>query len=304
MELRHLEAFVAVAVELHFTRAADRLQIAQSPLSQRIRTLEAELGVQLFERTNRRVALTDAGATFLGEARATLTAAEGARRAAIRARDGETGLLRLGYVASAAFFALPALLRDLHAQVPDVRVALHRLDSAAQVEALAADRIDAGIARQPPVGDARIGVVELAPEALLAALPSSHPLADEESLPLASLAAEPWILSQGSARSSDLERWIRQACARAGFTPHLAHQAPDLPSVIGLVAGGLGVSLLPLGIARLRVPGAIAVPLRADDRPALPSSFIWHSDRTSAVLKRLVAIAAATRDAHAPARAP
>src|ERR1700755_2664537 len=113
MELRHLEAFVAVADELHFSRAADRLQMAQSPLSQRIRTLENELGVRLFERTNRRVRLTQAGEAILTEARATLRAAEATRRAAHRTRDGETGLLRLAFVASAAFLRLPELLRAL-----------------------------------------------------------------------------------------------------------------------------------------------------------------------------------------------
>ena len=113
MELRHLEAFVAVADELHFSRAADRLHMAQSPLSQRIRTLEAELGVRLFERTNRRVRLTPAGERILREARTTVRAAEATQRAAQRVRDGETGVLRLGFVASAAFLRLPELLRAL-----------------------------------------------------------------------------------------------------------------------------------------------------------------------------------------------
>lgn len=295
MELRHLQSFVAVAEELHFSRAAERLQIAQSPLSQRIRALEGELGVQLFERTNRRVALTEAGAAMLLDARAALAAADGARRAAVRARDGETGTLRFGFVASAAFLQLPALLRALYFEVPDVRVELHRLDSVAQVEALAARRIDVGLARTPPADKGRLGVLELAPEPLLVALPADHPRAGARSMPLAALAGEPWVLSGAPASPSDLIVRILQACARAGFAPTVAHESPDLPSVLGLVAAGLGVSLVPLGIARLRVAGTTTVALAADDRTMLPSTLLWQPDRPSAVAARLVFVAQSAR---------
>jgi DNA-binding transcriptional LysR family regulator len=296
MELRHLEAFVAVADELHFSRAADRLQMAQSPLSQRIKALEAELWVRLFERTNRRVRLTQDAEEILVEARATLRAADATRRAAQRARDGEAGLLRLGFVASAAFLRLPELLRVLRATVPAVEVELVRLNSSDQLDALAADRIDAGIARVPPVADARgdFETVMLKAEPFLAVVPDGHPLAGRRRIALAGLADEPWILS-GSASRSELVRGIQRMCARAGFTPRVAHEAPDLPSVMGPVAGGLGVSLVPLGIAQLQVPGATAIPLRAEDQSPLPTTLVWPAQRVGPIVRRLVAAAAGGR---------
>ncbi len=298
MELRHLEAFVAVADELHFSRAADRLQMAQSPLSQRIRTLEAELGVRLFERTNRRVRLTQAGEHILAEARATLRAADATRRAAQRTREGETGLLRLGFVASAAFRRLPELLRALRVTVPGAEVELLRLNSSDQLDALAEDRIDAGLARVAPIEDARfeVGTATLEPEPFLAVVPSDHPLAGRRSTALAALADEPWILS-GTASRSELVRGIHRMCARAGFEPRVAHEAPDLPSVMGPVAGGLGVSLVPLGIAELTVRGAAAISLRAEDQSALPTTLVWHARRAGPLVERLVAAATAATGA-------
>lgn len=287
MELRHLESFVAVAEELNFSRAADRLHIAQSPLSQRIKALEGELGVRLFARTNRRVTLTDAGATILAEARATLRAAEATRRAAHRAREGEAGVLRLGFVASAAFFHLPEILRGLRTRTPDVAVELLRLNSAAQADALFADRIDVGLARTPPDDD-RIRSRPLAPEPLLAAVASDHRCAASRAIGLADLAEDPWILPRRGTGPSDLVDRILHVCGAAGFTPHVAHEAPDLPSVIGLVAGGLGASLVPLGIARLRVPGATSLVLRDQDRATLPATLIWHADRIAPVARHLV----------------
>ena len=292
MELRHLEAFVAVADELHFSRAADRLQMAQSPLSQRIRTLEAELGVRLFERTNRRVRLTPAGERILAEARATLRAADATRRAAQRAREGETGVLRLGFVASAAFLRLPELLRALRAAAPAAEVELLRLNSSDQLDALAEDRIDAGLARVPPVDGLRweVGMATLEAEPFLAVVPSDHRLAGRRRIALAGLADDPWILS-GPASGSELVRGIHRMCARAGFDPRVAHEAPDLPSVMGPVAGGLGVSLVPLGIAQLAVPGVTAIPLHAEDQRPLPTTLVWHAQRAGRLVDRLVAAA-------------
>lgn len=295
MELRHLEAFVAVADELHFSRAADRLHMAQSPLSQRIRTLEAELGVRLFERTNRRVRLTPAGERILREAQTTVRSAEATQRAAQRVRDGETGVLRLGFVASAAFLRLPELLRAFRASVPSAEVELVRLNSSDQLDALEQDRLDAGLARVPPVASVRweVGTAALEPEPFLAVLPSGHPLAGRRRIGLAALAAEPWVLS-GPARRSELVRGIHRMCARAGFDPRVAHEAPDLPSVMGPVAGGLGVSLVPLGIAQLAVPGVTAIPLRDEDQSPLPTMLVWHAARADPLVDRLVAAARRT----------
>ena len=140
--------------------------------------------------------------------------------------------------------------------MPSAEVELVRLNSSDQLDALEEDRIDAGLARVPPVASVRweVGTAALEPEPFLAVLPSGHPLAGRRRIGLAALAAEPWVLS-GPAPRSELVRGIHRMCARAGFDPRVAHEAPDLPSVMGPVAGGLGVSLVPLGIAQLAVPG-------------------------------------------------
>lgn len=286
MELRHLESFIAVAEELHFTRAAERLHVAQSPLSQRIRALERELGVTLLERTNRRVALTEAGAAFLEQARATLRAAKTARCVAARHRDGEAGTLRLGFVASAAFDPLPSLLRTFHARAPDVRIEVRRLDSAAQFDALHAHEIDAGLARRRPDAASGLAALELAEDPFVAVLPASHLRADHEPLALVALQPEPWILARGSGRS-DFNRRIRIACGRAGFEPRVDHYAPDQPSILALVAAGLGVSVVPDSVARLSAPGAAATELRPEDRFALPTVLVWRDGDPTPVLARL-----------------
>ena len=290
MELRHLEAFVAVAEELNFSRAADRLQIAQSPLSQRIKSLEAELGVRLFERTNRRVALTDAGGLVLAEARTTLRSAQATRSTAARARRGDTGTVRLGFVASAAFLRLPELLRAARAAVPHVEFELLRLNTADQLDALAADRIDLGLARTPPATPQHeTATMALEPEPMTAIVGVDHPLAACPTIEVDALAEDPWILSARPLSSpSAVIDHITQMCASAGFAPRVAHLAPDLPSVVGPVAGGLGVSLVPLGIGQLRTLGLASVTLAKRAQRPLPTTLLWHRDRPRPAVQRII----------------
>jgi DNA-binding transcriptional LysR family regulator len=286
MDLRQLESFVAVAVEQHFGRAAERLDIAQSPLSRRIALLEADLGVRLLERTNRHVALTEAGRAVVEEARATLARAEATRRAAARAARGETGTLRVGYVASAAFDALPRTLRAARAGAPQLRFELHRLNSAAQRTALAEDRIDVGLARTIEPTD-EVAVEHLAPDPLVAAVPAGQ----EPPVPeLAALADREWILVRASQRSK-LNARILAACARAGFQPRAVHDVPDQPTVVGLVAGGLGVSLVPAALTALRVPGVVFVALTDAGAAALELTLVWHTRRAGPLVERFLAAA-------------
>jgi DNA-binding transcriptional LysR family regulator len=175
--------------------------MAQSPLSQRIKSLEAELGVRLFERTNRRITVTDAGQRVLTEARTTLRGAHATRRAAERARLGETGVLRLGFVASAVFLRLPELLRTIRDTVPNAELDLLRLTTSAQVDALLEDRIDLGLARTPPGAppDA-IRAIRLPPEPWLAIVGTGHPIASRAMIRLNALAQEPWTAVRARAR--------------------------------------------------------------------------------------------------------
>src|SRR5215218_798934 len=173
MELRHLRAFVAVADELHFGRAAARLHMAQPPLSQLVRRLEAELGLALFHRNRRRVELSEAGADLLPSARAAIAAADGLAERAGEVADGRAGALAIGFVGSAAAGTLPELVRRVREEAPGLRLSLRELTSARQQTALGEGRIHAGLLRErPTVAGLRSTIIEQEP--LLAAMPVGH----------------------------------------------------------------------------------------------------------------------------------
>ncbi len=248
MELRLLRYFVAVAEELHFSRASARLHIAQPPLSRQIRQLEEEIGVQLLHRTKRHVALTEPGRAFLASARAILAQVDGAVLQAQRMAQGEEGQVSIGMVSSVAFGdALPRLLRAFRSSHPAVSIALQEMSAAEQADALRERRIQIGFMRTP--GEAPdFQVVLFAREPLVAVLPAEHPLASRRRIPLQALARDSFIAgprNQGLGGAN----MVLDACLRAGFSPDITHHALELQSVIGYVAAGFGVSLLP-GTAR------------------------------------------------------
>lgn len=259
MELRALRTFVAVAEELHFGRAATRLHLAQSAVSQQVAHLERDVGVALLERTSRRVALTRAGAAFLVEARRTLDAAGSARRAARRAAAGETGWLRIGFVDSAAYDLLPRLLAAFHHHRPEVHLELQELSTESQLAGLG-DHVDVSITRDT---DPQPGV-ELTPlldEPLLAAVDDGHHLADREVADLAELATEPFVLFPREHVPMVYDHLIA-VCRLAGFRPREGAQALQYATMLGLVAAGYGVAVVP---AAVRVVGSAHVrylPLR------------------------------------------
>lgn len=248
MELRHLRYFVAVAEELHFGRAAGRLHLAQPPLSQAIKQLEAEVGATLLERSSRHVALTDAGRVLLGHARTTLAHAEGTLAAVQRAAAGLEGELHLGFVASAASDVLPHLLPRQRAQAPALALHLTERTTREQLDALARGHLDVGIGRDlEHRGD--LTVTPLRREPLVAALPATHRLAHRRVLRLAELADDPFVLlpTLTAPRSRGL---LTALCASAGFDPQVAQEALQYTTILGLVAGGIGVSLVPRAVAR------------------------------------------------------
>jgi DNA-binding transcriptional LysR family regulator len=261
MELRHLRYFLAVADELHFSRAARRLHVSQPPLSQQIRQLEAELGFALFHRTNRRVRLTDAGRAYREEARAVLSRLEAAAAAGRRVAGGEAGALAVGFVASATYALLPRLYRGFTARHPGVALSLTELSSADQLEALRAGRIQVGLAR-PPVVDEALEAEVLLEEPLVAALPARHRLARAASLPLAALVDEPFVLFPRAPRPGWIDV-VQAACRAAGFRPVVAQEVLELSTAVTLVAAGIGVSLVPASASALRLAGVAYRPLRA-----------------------------------------
>lgn len=261
LELRHFKYFVALAEELHFTRAAQRLGISQPPLSQQIRQLEETLATPLFERGKRRVALTEAGRMLLTEARATLAQAARAELVARRAGQGEIGELRVGLFAAAPL--LPAFARTVLAfrqRLPDVRLTLQEAPTLWQLEALQKGELDAGFLRCPSRGDIPPGLaaMELARENLVVVMRQDHPLARRAgAVPVAALAGEPMIFFAHSVGTT-LHQQLHALCRAAGFTPRIAQEARENSTVMGLVATGLGLAVLPESISRIVVSGVVS----------------------------------------------
>jgi DNA-binding transcriptional LysR family regulator len=281
MQMRHLECFLAVAEELHFTRAAQRLHLSQPPLSRHIRELEEELGVTLFQRTRRSVALTDGGKAYQQRVRAILSQLEQAREEAQRIQRGELGTLTIGFVGALTYEFLPGLLRRYRARMPGVHLVLRDLVPADQIEALAAGRIDVGFAGILP-DDCGPDVAHrvLRRERMVAALPQGHTLARQTTIPLRKLADEPWVAIERKI-SPTYDRFIRRWCAHAGFAPRVEHEAARAQAMLGLVAVGLGVTIVPETIAQLPAPGVVFRPLK--ERLIYEHVVIWRSQNISSI---------------------
>ncbi len=247
---RHLEQFVAVAEELHVGRAAARLGMAQSPLSQAIRALEARLDVQLLERSRRGVSLTDAGRVFLAEARMILLQEEQAIRRVRWARDGGAHRLTLGFVGSVGYTLLPGIVRRFHAAHPHIRLSILEGSSTSQLEALRAGRLDLGIVRPQPAGEA-LRFRTIAREPVLLAMPRTHRLAERRTLRLADFAQDKFVLFSPPG-PAPMHAMLMEACREAGFEPSFDYEVQYLPSAVGVVASGAAVALLPAGLAEVR----------------------------------------------------
>lgn len=261
-ELRQLRYFLAVAEELHFGRAAERLGMAQPPLSQQIRKLERELGVPLFWRSKRKVELSEAGRVLQTEAKRLLVQADQAVLATQRVGRGEAGNLRIGYTSTCAFTPVVLdLLRRYQDAHADVALSLAEMHTTQQLRALLDGRIDAGFIRSPLADpEGQYTGLTLLREPLVAALPTSHRLAAAGAIPLADLRDEPFVLfphTMGTGLFND----ILAACRAAGFDPSIVQEAPQFTSIIGLVSAGLGVSLVPQGLQQLRLAAVAYRPL-------------------------------------------
>lgn len=262
MELRHLRYFVAVAEELNFTRAAARLHIGQPPLSQQIKALEEELGVRLFERSKRRVALTEAGERFLTGAWRLLADAEMAVEGARRAARGEVGELRVAFTSSLPFTSLlPGLIRSYRQRRPDVTLTLREMFTSEQYAALEAGEIDLGFVRYSglptPPG---VTVRAIRHDPLRLVINAGHPLAARDCVSLADMADEGFITYPRSV-GTGLTALLRQLCLAAGFEPRIVQEAGEATTQIGLVAAGLGVALLPSPLECVRIEGVRYLPL-------------------------------------------
>lgn len=266
MEFRHLRYFLAVAETLHFTRAAEKLNIGQPPLSQQIQSLEEELGVMLFNRTRRKVALTEAGEHFVIKAREILRISGELPGELQAIAQGKTGELRIGFTTTGLLVdELSEPLKAFRRQFPEVRITLSEMYSQQQFSAMLNDNIDVGYVRVTP-GTARDGlnIRVIRRDQLCVVLPDDHPKAACETLTIIDVKDEPFIFYPDTAGASVPDK-VRRMCQKSGFTPHVAQEAAEVLTHIGLVGAGMGVSVLPKPIDQLKPKGVKFVPLAEDD---------------------------------------
>jgi DNA-binding transcriptional LysR family regulator len=290
MELRHLRYFVAVAEELNFTRAAERLGIGQPPLSLQIRQLEEDLGTQLFRRKARGVELTPAGKLLLEEARIILRHVAQAETGVRRRARGETGRIILGSSGGTYFHPLiPAIIREYNARYPEVALHPQASNTALLLARLRAGRIDAAFVR-PLVDDSEGLVLHLlVDEPLLMVVAKHHPLAGKPSAPLRSFANDRFILYARELNPDYYDRVIA-ACREAGFEPRLGLEAPQILPVIPMVAAGLGVSIVPESTRHILLDGVAYLAIEGNVPRSRISLALRRDDRSAAV-QNLVAIA-------------
>ncbi|OKH89668.1 LysR family transcriptional regulator [Thalassospira sp. TSL5-1] len=287
MELRHIRYFLAVAEEGNFTRAAQKIGIGQPPLSQQIKDLETEIGAKLFHRRPQGAELTDAGRAFRDIAGQFPALAQQAVQAARRAARGEVGNLHVGFTGSAAFNpVVPSAIRAFRRTWPKVNLTLTETNSTRLLASLIDGQLDAAFLRQNVVDHANIALHELGAEPMVAVLPSGHPAASAETVNLAALADDPFILTPREVGPTHFDN-VLNACARAGFTMRLGQSAPQFGSVINLVAAELGVSLVPTSMQQLQARGVVYRPI-ADSAPMAYLALAYRRDTRSTVTDNFI----------------
>ena len=264
IELRHLRYFIAVAEELHFGHAAARLNISQPPLSQQIQILEQQIGARLFARTNRSVSLTDAGKQFLADSRQILSQVEDAAARAARLHHGETGELRIGFTSSAPFIkAVSDTLSTFRHRYPDVHIQTRETNTREQIVPLNEGALDLGLMRNTQLPETLVWERVLR-EPLLAMVPRDHPLASQPGVSLRELAREPFVFFDphvGTGLYDDILGLMR----RYDLTPVITQEVVEAMTIIGLVAAGLGVSILPASFRRVQLSEMCWLPIEEQD---------------------------------------
>ncbi len=286
LEFRHLRYFLALADELHYGRAAQRLAISQPPLSVAIQQLEASVGARLFDRDSKGVRLTPAGEAFRGSSQALLDRAEDACALAREVQAGEVGRLRLGFVGSTLFNGLSSWLQAFQAGHAKVEVVVVELNSQDQIDALLAEDLDLGLVhtdRLPPA----LASTPLYSEPFFACLPAGHPLAALEAIPLAALSDQPFILFSRKG-SPDYHARIVDICRQHGFYPRLQHEGRHWLSVVSLVAQGMGVSIVPAAFRQAGIQGAEFRPLAEAIEPSAVFA-AWRRDAPAVLREQFLA---------------
>jgi DNA-binding transcriptional LysR family regulator len=291
MELRHLRYFITVADELNFSRAAERLGITQPQLSQHIKALESGLGVQLLDRKQRPLQLTGTGQAFLEEAQSTLATLEQAVRKIQRIHQGEVGSLSVGFTSSMANDILPDILRTFRQEYPNISLILREANSGSQIQALRDRQIDLAFVYQTPSMREiqNLEMALLSQQTLVAVLPQHHPLTTQSTIALMDLEHEEFVMPLRSVVSG-LSEQIYALCDQAGFAPKVAQEAIFTMTILGLVAGEMGISILPCSVQNLQRKGVTYRPIQ-EEAISNPLAIAWQQENSSPILRQFIDVA-------------
>lgn len=290
LELRHLRYFLAIADEMNFGQAAEKLDIAQPGLSQQIKMLEHILGVTLFDRSRRRLRMTLAGEMFESEVRQIMAHVDHAIETTQRAGRGEVGRLAIGYVGSAAYTGmLTSLVGDFRVGYPKVDLAISELTMLSQLEQIAQGRLDIGFIRPPVPLPEGVAAIMLSAEDLFIALPAAHRSVGTDAVRLADLSEETFITPEHPPQVSFHAHTVK-ACGQAGFEPRLGPQGRDFMTISSMVSVGLGVALVPQSVSCVQLPNVVYRPL-ADPLPKAELSVAFRRGDASMAVRNFIALA-------------
>lgn len=287
MDIRQLTSFVALADDLHFSKAANRLNITQPALSQQIARLETEVGVQLFSRNPKHVSLTDAGRVFLTETNQTLRHLDHAIKMARRAQAGQIGRLSVAFVEGAPI--LPSLISAYSSAMPDVMVEMKEMITGDQIDAIGEGKIDIGILRPLNLGR-KLEYIVVHREAYMVALPRRHPLARLKQIRLSDLDGNR-LITRPAIKRRYIESRFRSRLEAAKVTLSIAHEVEQLHAMIGLVGAGLGIALLPASMTNLRLSGVVYRPFATGEAPSAELVVAWRAENQSKTLSRFISVA-------------
>ncbi|RXT15465.1 LysR family transcriptional regulator [Ammoniphilus sp. CFH 90114] len=283
MELRQLQYFLTVSEELNFSRAAERLRITQPPLSLQIQNLEKELGFSLFHRTNRHVQLTEAGRVFADEVRKILDHLDRATSLAKRTHQGELGTLTVGFVGSATYDILPAVIREFRNQYPHVMVNLLEMSTPVQLSALREDEIDIGVLR-PPVHDPTLYTEIISTVPCVLAVPKQHPLTEVTNLSIGDLSPYPFVMLSRKTWAG-LYDDILGLC-----NPMIRQEALEFQTVIGLVAAGIGIAIVPKSAMNLHTQHVVYLDME-NQLPVANMGISWRQNDRSPLVQAFIEMA-------------
>ncbi len=292
MELRQIRSFLSIAETLHFGRTAELIHLSQPALSLQIRALEAEIGVRLLERNRRKTTLTAAGRAFRDAAIAGVSQLDRATRDARLAADGKLGLLRIGFISTAGSELVPNIIRPFRARNPEVEFSLQNILTSEQVRMLAAGELDVGFVRLPLGGHGQLEVVTVHREPFVVAIPSSHPLAKRKRIRLAELSGQDFVMYD-RAYAPGFHDVIFGMLRNAGIVPNIRQTAGQMPTLISLVAAGMGIAILPASAVKHH-GAAVAACEIADPAPLSEIGLAVTRDTGSAVVSNFRSLALET----------